>query len=99
MLLNVDYKILAKLLAMRLELVLPLIISPDQIGFIKNRLSFFNIRQLFNIIYNPPFTDISEVIISLDAKKPFDCIECLFYTLNKFGFGSKFITWIKPSLN
>lgn len=32
-LLNVDYKILAKLLAMRLEIVLPSIISPDQTGF------------------------------------------------------------------
>ena len=35
-LLNVDVKILAKVLALRLERFLPQIISPDQTGFIKN---------------------------------------------------------------
>uniref|UniRef100_A0A4W5RYX9 Reverse transcriptase domain-containing protein n=1 Tax=Hucho hucho TaxID=62062 RepID=A0A4W5RYX9_9TELE len=96
-LLNVDYKILAKILATRLETVLPSIISPDQTGFIKNRHSFFNLRRLFNIIYNPSVDNTSEAIISLDAEKAFDRVEWkyLFYTLNKFGFGSKFMTWIK----
>lgn len=50
-LLNCDVKILAKVLASRLEDVLPTIISPDQTGFIKNRQSFFNIRRLLNVIY------------------------------------------------
>lgn len=96
-LLNVDYKILAKLLATRLETVLPSIISPDQTGFIKNRHSFFNLRRLFNIMYNSSDTNTSEAIISLDAEKAFDRVEWkyLFYTLNKFGFGSKFITWVR----
>ena len=40
-LLNVDVKILAKVLAYRLETVIPSIISDDQTGFIKNRLPFF----------------------------------------------------------
>ena len=44
-LLNVDIKILAKVLALHLESVLPTIISSDQTGFIKNRHSFFNIRS------------------------------------------------------
>lgn len=35
-LLNADYKILAKVLALRLESILPNIISPDQTGFVKN---------------------------------------------------------------
>ncbi len=39
-LLNCDVKILAKVLASRLEDVLPTVISPDQTGFIKNRQSF-----------------------------------------------------------
>lgn len=51
-LLNVDAKILAKVLARRLEGVLPLIISEDQTGFVKNRHSYFNIRRLFNILYS-----------------------------------------------
>lgn len=40
-LLNVDFKLLSKLLAVRLESTLPSIISPDQTGFIINRHSFF----------------------------------------------------------
>lgn len=51
-LLDVDNKILAKVLATHLEKVLPSVISTDQTGFIRNRL-FFNIRRLLNIIYTP----------------------------------------------
>lgn len=49
-LLNVDVKILAKVLAQRLEVVLPEIISEEQTGFITGRYSFFNICSHFNII-------------------------------------------------
>lgn len=50
-LLNVDVKILAKMLAERLESVLPLIIHSDQTGFIKNRLLSHNIRSAFNNLF------------------------------------------------
>ncbi len=43
-LLNVDFKLLSKTLALCLETMLPSIISPDQTGFIKNRHSFFNLQ-------------------------------------------------------
>ena len=96
-LLNVDSKILSKTLASRLETVLPSIISDDQTGFIKKRHSFFNIRRLFNILYDPTPTDVPEVLISLDAEKAFDRVEWdyLFYTLQQFGFGPRFISWVK----
>ena len=51
-LLNVDFKLLSKLLARHLEVVLPSIISLDQTGFIRNRHSFFNLRKVFNVVYN-----------------------------------------------
>lgn len=43
-LLNTDAKILTKVLAKRLERIIPTIISPNQTGFVKNRQSFFDIR-------------------------------------------------------
>ncbi len=43
-LLNVDVNIFVKILASRLETVLPSIISTEQTGFIKNIFSFFNVR-------------------------------------------------------
>ena len=96
-LLNTDVKILAKCLALRLELHLPSIISTDQTGFIKNRYSFFNIRRLMNILYSPPSPDVPEIVLSLDSQKAFDRVEYdyLFCTLERFGFGAKFISYIK----
>lgn len=95
-LLNTDVKILAKVLARRLEDALPLVISPDQTGFVKNRHSFFNIRRLLNILYTPSAT-LPECIVSMDAEKAFDRVEWeyLFTVLEKFGFGPSFINWIK----
>ena len=96
-LLNADVKVLAKLLATRIENVLPCIISEEQTGFIKGRHSFFNIRTLFNIIYSKDTCELPEVVISLDAEKAFDRVEWeyLFTVLRKFGFGETLISWIR----
>lgn len=77
-------------------MVLPVVVSDDQTGFIKNRYSFYNIRRLLNILHSPTPPNTPEVILSLDAEKAFDRVEWdyLFYTLKKFGFGVKFISWI-----
>lgn len=95
-LLNSDYKILAKVLAGRLEKVLPNIVSHDQTGFVKNRRSFCNIRRLLNIMYTPSVTE-SECLLSMDAEKAFDRVdwEYLFETLRRFGFGSSFLSWVR----
>lgn len=63
-LLDVDNKILAKVLATRLAKALPTVISTDQTGFIRNILLFLNIRILLNIIYTPsPNPSQPEVLI------------------------------------
>lgn len=95
-LLNVDLKILAKILAQRLQQVLPSIISTDQRGFMLGRHSFHNTRRLLNIVSSPD-SNIPEVIISLDAEKAFDRMEWdfLFYVLQKCCFNLEFISWIK----
>ncbi len=95
-LLNVDCKILAKVLSLRLQDVMPSIISLDQTGFTSRRHSFFNTRRLLNIIFSPSSTN-PEVIVSLAAEKAFDRVEWeyLFLALRKFGFDSKLISWIR----
>ena len=45
-LLNVDYKILTKTIAKRLEKLLPRIINPDQTGYVKGRFIGENIRLI-----------------------------------------------------
>ena len=49
-LLNVDYKILAKALAKRIELKLPKLIHSDQTGFVKGRFIGQNVRLLNDIM-------------------------------------------------
>lgn len=96
-LLNVDVKILAKVLATHLENILPTIISEEQNGFIKGRQLFYNVHTLLNVIFSKNSSLLPEVVISIDAKKAFDHVEwnCLFATLHKFGFGDRFISWIR----
>ena len=66
--LNLDLKILAKVLATRLQGVLSRLVSQDQTGFMLGRLSFHNTRRLFNILVTPDL-QIPEVVVSLDAGK------------------------------
>ena len=96
-LLNVDVKILAKILAKRLETCLPSIISEEQTGFISARQLSSNVRRLLNIISSPSSEIKPEIVLSLDAEKAFDRVEWgyLFKVLAKFGFGENFIAWIR----
>ena len=49
-LLNTDYKILTKALAMRLQKVMPKIINSDQVGYLKNWYVGENIRIIFDML-------------------------------------------------
>ena len=94
-LLNVDRKILAKILATRLEGLLPKIIKAER------RNSSNNVRRLLNIIQVFKRRQIDGLVLSLDAEKAFDRVEWsyLFYCLDKFALGDNFIRWIKVLYN
>lgn len=49
-LIRVDCKLLSKLLTRRLEVYLPILIKPDQTGFIRHRFSHSNAQRLLNVI-------------------------------------------------
>lgn len=96
-LLNVDFKILSKIVARRLEKVIPSIINTDQTGVIVGRNSCDNMRRLLNIIQLSHQQKLSNMVISLDAGKAFDRVawHFLFSTLNAFGLGDAFSSWVR----
>uniref|UniRef100_A0AAX7TNI0 Reverse transcriptase domain-containing protein n=1 Tax=Astatotilapia calliptera TaxID=8154 RepID=A0AAX7TNI0_ASTCA len=95
-LLNIDFKILSKILALRLQRALSQIIAFDQTGFMAGRHSYDNSRRLLNIIHTS-CNSIPEVVASLDAEKAFDRVEWsfLYEVMDRFGLGADFILWVK----
>ena len=96
-LLNTDYKILAKVVATRLQKVLLHIIHPDQSGFIKGRHMSENIMKLLSLMEYCQKNNHSCVILTLDFEKAFDKLEwdAIYAALQKFNVGPKFLKLIK----
>ena len=100
-LLNVDYKILTKAIAKRLEKVLPKIINPDQTGYVKNRYIGENVRLILDIMSNTEEKNLPGAALFIDFRKAFDTIEWNFLTdtLNNFNFGADIQNWVRIFYN
>ena len=96
-LLNLDYKLLTKILANRLKPLLPAIISTNQTGYVKNRSILDSIRIIQDLIHHQNLKNQPGILLMIDFKKAFDSIEWSFIlnALKKFNFGPNFTNWIK----
>lgn len=86
-LLGSDVKILAKVLAARLNKCITTLVHPDQSGFIQNRATSKNIRRTYLNLQTPVENIGSRAVLSLDIAKAFDTLEWgyLWWVLERYG--------------
>lgn len=96
-LVNVDAKIMSKVLATRIKNVLPDIIHHNQSGFVKDRYIGETVRSIFDLMDYTLNENIPGLMIIIDFHKAFDSVEWnyLVTCLEAFRFGPDFIRWVK----
>ena len=94
---SVIYKCIAKLLTSRLKMVLPRLIQPTQVAFVKERKILFNVLIFQDIAWGYSRKGISpRCIMKIDLHKAFDSVHWPFIKelLHHLKFLDQFVKWI-----
>ena len=96
-LLNIDFKVLTRALALRVKSIIDNIIASDQHAFIKDRYLGNSVLDVYAVASEAMTQDDDLLLFSLDIEKAFDSVRWsfLYDTLRGFGFPQEFIQWIQ----
>ena len=94
---NVDAKIGSKVIATRLQKVLPEIIHFNQNAYVKGRTIFDAVRTIDDIMEFTERYQMNGLLVAIDFQKAFDSInhDFMFKALSVFNFGPSLIRWIQ----
>jgi hypothetical protein len=99
-LLNVDLKIISKVLANRLKTVLNKIITSEQTAYVKDRFIGEGTRLLSDILELTDDLKIGALLVTIDFQKAFDSLNHTFIieTCRKFGIPEYMLVWMETLL-
>ena len=99
---NVSYKVISKILAARLSVILPYLIDPAQAAFDQGRGMVENIYLVQEILFRYGWNRISpRCIMKIDLRKAYDTINWGFVkeVLMGLGFPNLFVEWIMQCIS
>eukprot|EP00253_Pinus_taeda_P015416 PITA_15416 len=93
---NVIYKLISKVVANRLKPLLPLLVLPEQTGYVEGRQIMDGIILSNEVINSLKILKKPGMIMKLDLSKAFDKLswEYIQHTLLAFGFNATWTCWI-----
>jgi hypothetical protein len=93
---NLCYKLIAKIIANRIKPILSRTLSGEQLGFLKGRQILDAIGTTQECLHSIKMKNLKALILKLDLKKAYDCInwDYLRLTLIQTGFGLLTTNWI-----
>ncbi|CAI5483337.1 unnamed protein product [Closterium sp. Yama58-4] len=96
-LLSFTYKVLARVVADKMKRVLNEVISPEQYGFMPGRRLSDAVGLVADVIDAAKNEQADWYLLLVDFQKAFDSVSrnYLFLVLEKMGFPSRFVGWIK----